>query len=71
MVAEWERITVALMSNPIRPPSHTQTQVANAAAAQLLTLNTNSRYLHGALCDYTQELLATLPAPLQVRLFVL
>lgn len=44
-------------------------QVAQAVSNQLFTLNTNSRYLHGALAEYTQELLATFPKHLQVGCF--
>jgi hypothetical protein len=42
-------------------------QVAAAIAHQLCVLNTNSRYLHHTLTQYTQALLSTLPTELQVR----
>lgn len=41
-------------------------QVADAVCAQMHTLNTNSRYLSSDLSEYVQELVATLPEPLQV-----
>lgn len=42
-------------------------QLAEAVHAQLLALNTNSRYLHHNLTTYTTELLATMPQELQVK----
>jgi ethanolamine-phosphate phospho-lyase len=41
-------------------------QVAAAIANQLCVLNTNSRYLHHTLTQYTQALLSTLPPELEV-----
>lgn len=38
-------------------------------AQQLGTLNTNSRYLHEGLVQYSEALAATLPPPLEVRHF--
>lgn len=40
--------------------------VANAAATQLMTLNTNSRYLHPNIVNYSKRLAATMPEPLSV-----
>ena len=41
-------------------------QVSEAVCQQMSVLNTNSRYLHPTLVEYTQELLATMPATLEV-----
>jgi hypothetical protein len=44
--------------------------VTAAVCQQLSTLNTNSRYLSGALTGYVEQLLATFPAPLEVAYMV-
>ena len=62
-------------SPPLLPPSinnvshvgHAHPGVAAAVAAQLGTLNTNSRYLHDAYVDYAEAMAALCPDPLQVR----
>jgi 4-aminobutyrate aminotransferase-like enzyme len=43
--------------------------VTRAVAAQLATLNTNTRYLHEVAIQYAEELAATFPAPLEVCYF--
>jgi 4-aminobutyrate aminotransferase-like enzyme len=48
---------------------HCQPEVAFAASAQLLTLNTNARYLSAHALEYSQRLTATLPPPLRVVYF--
>ena len=49
---------------------HCHPRVVAAAAAQLATLNTNTRYLHDNLVEYAERLAATLPDPLEVCFFV-
>ncbi|NNG17859.1 MAG: aminotransferase class III-fold pyridoxal phosphate-dependent enzyme [Gemmatimonadales bacterium] len=45
---------------------HCHPVVVEAAERQMSVLNTNTRYLHDALIEYTERLLATLPDPLRV-----
>lgn len=45
---------------------HAHPGVATAVAAQLLALNSNSRFLHSGLADYAEALAGTMPDPLQV-----
>ena len=42
-------------------------QVAQAVSQQLMTLNTNVRYLHSSIVEFAEQLVATLPPELQVR----
>ena len=49
---------------------HCHPHVVAAAAKQLATLNTNSRYLHPAILDYSRRLTATMPEPLKVVFWV-
>ena len=44
---------------------HCHPKVVAAAAEQLATLNTNSRYLHPTVVEYARDLLSTFPAPLR------
>lgn len=53
--------------NNVSHVGHAHPRVAQALAAQLATLNTNSRYLHPGLGDYGEALVALTPAPLEVR----
>jgi 4-aminobutyrate aminotransferase-like enzyme len=46
--------------NNVVPVGHAHPAVAEAIAAQAATLVTNTRYLHGAILDYAEELLASL-----------
>ena len=41
-----------------------------AGQRQMALLNTNTRYLHGAVVEYARRLAATLPDPLHVCFFV-
>ncbi|GGE21295.1 aspartate aminotransferase family protein [Aureimonas endophytica] len=41
---------------------HAHPRVVEAVSRQMATLNTHTRYLHGAILDYTERLLATYPA---------
>lgn len=50
--------------NNVAHVGHAHPGIASAIAQQLSTLNTNSRYLSQELVDYTEALLATLPAEL-------
>jgi 4-aminobutyrate aminotransferase-like enzyme len=45
---------------------HCHPAVVEAAQRQMSLLNTNTRYLHDALIEYTERLTATLPEPLRV-----
>ncbi len=52
--------------NNVSHVGHCHPRVVAAAADQAAILNTNTRYLHDLLVDYTERLAATLPAPLKV-----
>jgi 4-aminobutyrate aminotransferase-like enzyme/Ser/Thr protein kinase RdoA (MazF antagonist) len=56
--------------NNVPHVGHSQPRVAEAAAAQIRVLNTNTRYLQDALEAYAERLTATLPHPLRVCYFV-
>ncbi len=49
---------------------HAHPAVVEAAHRQIARLNTNTRYLYGALTEYAKRLVATLPDPLSVCFFV-
>ena len=49
---------------------HCHPHVVRAAAEQMATLNTNTRYLHENILRYAERLTATFPAPLEVAFFV-
>jgi 4-aminobutyrate aminotransferase-like enzyme/Ser/Thr protein kinase RdoA (MazF antagonist) len=49
---------------------HAHPRVVAAAAAQMATLNTNTRYLHDLFVAYARRLAATLPDPLSVVFLV-
>jgi 4-aminobutyrate aminotransferase-like enzyme len=55
--------------NNVPHVGHAHPGVAEAVAAQLATLNTNTRYLHELPLDFAAELTATMPAPLEVCFF--
>jgi 4-aminobutyrate aminotransferase-like enzyme/Ser/Thr protein kinase RdoA (MazF antagonist) len=48
---------------------HAHPEVVGAIARQAATLNTNTRYLHDLIVDYTERLTATLPSHLSVAAF--
>jgi 4-aminobutyrate aminotransferase-like enzyme/Ser/Thr protein kinase RdoA (MazF antagonist) len=52
--------------NNVSHVGHCHPRVVEAARAQIELLNTNTRYLHANLVDYTRRLCATLPDPLDV-----
>ncbi len=52
--------------NNVAHVGHCHPRVVRAAAGQMALLNTNTRYLHEALVEYTERLAATLPEPLRV-----
>jgi len=52
--------------NNVAHVGHCHPAVTRAAAAQMALLNTNTRYLHRKLTDYSERLTATLPEPLRV-----
>ena len=55
--------------NNVPHVGHAHPGVTGAVAAQLATLNTNTRYLHELVLQYAEELTATFPAPLAVCYF--
>jgi len=55
--------------NNVPHVGHAHPVVTEAVAAQLGTLNTNTRYLHELAVQYADELAATFPAPLEVCYF--
>ena len=55
--------------NNVPHVGHAHPRVTAAAAAQLATLNTNTRYLHDTPIEYADALAATFPAPLDVCFF--
>lgn len=50
------------MYNNVASVGHAHPRVVEAMTKQASTLNTHTRYLHSAILDYTEELLATMPA---------
>ncbi len=52
--------------NNVAHVGHCHPRVVRAAAEQMALLNTNTRYLHELLVEYTERLVATLPEPLRV-----
>lgn len=55
--------------NNVPHVGHAHPAITRAVAAQLATLNTNTRYLHELAVRYAEALAATFPAPLQVCYF--
>ncbi len=55
--------------NNVPHVGHAHPRVTDAVAAQLGTLNTNTRYLHETVVTYAAELAAQFPAPLEVCFF--
>jgi len=51
--------------NNVAHVGHAHPAVAAAVAAQVSTLNTNTRYLHPTVCELARRLLETMPAPLR------
>ncbi|MEM9931392.1 MAG: aminotransferase class III-fold pyridoxal phosphate-dependent enzyme, partial [Bacteroidota bacterium] len=56
--------------NNVAHVGHEHPQVVQAAQRQIGLLNTNTRYLHPAITNYAEALLATLPDELEVVFFV-
>ena len=56
--------------NNVAHVGHANPHVVEAAARQKALLETNTRYLHPAVLDYADRLVATLPAPLEVAYLV-
>ena len=52
--------------NNVAHVGHSHPYVVRAASEQMAILNTNTRYLHEHLIEYSERLTATLPAPLSV-----
>jgi 4-aminobutyrate aminotransferase-like enzyme len=55
--------------NNVPHVGHAHPRVTEAVAAQLATLNTNTRYLHELAVQYAEALAETFPAPLEVCFF--
>jgi 4-aminobutyrate aminotransferase-like enzyme/Ser/Thr protein kinase RdoA (MazF antagonist) len=55
--------------NNVPHVGHAHPRVTSAVAAQLATLNTNTRYLHEVVVEYAAELTARFPSPLDVCFF--
>ena len=56
--------------NNVAHVGHSHPRVVEAAARQMAILNTNTRYLHGAILEYAERLAAKFPSPLRVCWFV-
>ena len=56
--------------NNVPHVGHSHPRVVAAASRQMARLNTNTRYLYGALGEYAARLAATFPDPLEVCYFV-
>jgi 4-aminobutyrate aminotransferase-like enzyme/Ser/Thr protein kinase RdoA (MazF antagonist) len=55
--------------NNVPHVGHSHPRVTRAAQDQMAVLNTNTRYLHDYLVDYSQQLLSKFPGPLNVCYF--
>ncbi|MDT0604361.1 aminotransferase class III-fold pyridoxal phosphate-dependent enzyme [Thalassotalea castellviae] len=58
------------MVNNVCHVGHCHPKVVAAGQAQMAKLNTNTRFLHDNLVTYAEKLLATMPEPLSVCMFV-
>ncbi len=56
--------------NNVAHVGHEHPRVVRAGQRQMAVLNTNTRYLHPAIVNFAEELLATFPAQLEVAFFV-
>jgi 4-aminobutyrate aminotransferase-like enzyme len=56
--------------NNVASVGHCNPRVVEAVARQAATLNTHTRYLHGAVLDYAEDLLATTPPALTRAMFM-
>src|SRR6185369_5798432 len=56
--------------NNVPHVGHCHPRVVKAGARQMRVLNTNTRYLHDKLVEYSGKLLSTLPRELEVCYFV-
>ena len=56
--------------NNVPHVGHCHPRVVHAGQAQMAVLNTNTRYLNDQLAEYAERLVATLPPPLGVCMFV-
>ncbi len=56
--------------NNVAHVGHAHPRVVAAAARQKAVLETNTRYLHPAILEYAERLIATLPPPLEVAYLV-
>ena len=55
--------------NNVVSVGHCNRRVVEAVCRQMATLNTHTRYLHPAILEYAERLLATFPAPLSKVMF--
>jgi len=58
------------MVNNVCHVGHCHPKVVSAGQRQMAKLNTNTRYLHDNIIEFSKKLLATMPAPLSVCMFV-
>lgn len=58
------------MVNNVCHVGHCHPRVVEAGQRQMALLNTNTRYLHDNIVEYSRRLLASLPSPLSVLMFV-
>jgi len=56
--------------NNVTHVGHAEPRITAAATHQLRKLNTNSRFVYPQIASYTEKLMATLPAPLEVVFLV-
>ncbi|WP_419861672.1 aminotransferase class III-fold pyridoxal phosphate-dependent enzyme [Candidatus Palauibacter sp.] len=56
--------------NNVAHVGHSQPRVNEAARRQMVALNTNTRYLHETILEYTERLAALFPSPLDVCFLV-
>jgi 4-aminobutyrate aminotransferase-like enzyme len=56
--------------NNVAHVGHEHPRVVRAGQRQMAVLNTNTRYLHPTIVRFTEELLSTFPAPLEVAFMV-
>lgn len=69
LIDEFGKRYLDLVNN-VAHVGHCHPRLTAAAARQISTLNTNTRYLHQSIIEYARSLTSTLPDPLSVVYFV-
>lgn len=69
LIDEFGKRYLDLVNN-VAHVGHSHPRLTAAAARQISTLNTNTRYLHQSIIEYARSLTSTLPDPLSVVYFV-